>query len=216
MQTTAEDYEPHERDHSPPLLEAIPQPVVEAMSLVMETARDAAKTELAGDLEKLEQDRAAFETERAQLNAALAEAQAAIAAEKSAHQASLKGSQSLRMAALEHDEIVDRLTRERDQLAQRNAELEGQIARMTELALQADKAQLRLDSEHKRLAAELAQSQQMLSEAQQRRDQTAERLKKAQLEIYTLKAQEGDRVSELKRLQRQAGIAGSNDTSPSD
>lgn len=216
MHITPEDSDPQERDHSPPLLEAIPRPVVEAMSLVMEAARAAATTALARDLEKLEQDRAAFEAERAQLNAALAEAQAALKAEQSAHQASLNSSQALRIAALKHDEIVDGLTRQRDQLAQRNADLEGQIAHMTELSQHADQAKLRLDAEHKRLAAELAQSQEMLSEAQLRRDQTAERLKKAQLEIYTLKAQEGDRVSELKRLQRQAGIAGSNDASPSD
>ena len=62
--------------------------------------------------------------------------------------------------------------------------------------------QARLNVEQKYLASELATSQENLAATEKRRLETADRLKKTQLEIYTLKAEVGDMVAELKRLKR--------------
>lgn len=54
--------------------------------------------------------------------------------------------------------------------------------------------------------------QQRYAQLEARRAESTERLKRAQLEIYTLKAEVGDLVSEVKRLKRAGAPTPQNDT----
>lgn len=187
---------------SPPVLGNIPEPVVEAMSLVMQEAHRAASAELESAKQALARDRAEFETQRAALENSLNEAKAGLDAEKAAHQQTIENSESLRSAAQKHDEVVAKLEQERDALQQRCRQLETQVGELSDKGASRAQEQARLTVEQKHLASELATSQENLEATEKRRVETADRLKKAQLEIYTLKAEVGDMAAELKRLKR--------------
>lgn len=187
---------------SPPVLGKIPGPVVEAMSLVMQEAHRAAAADLESAKQALAADRAAFEAQRTELGSSLSEAKAAVEAEKAAHQQTIENSESLRSAAQQHNDVVTKLQQERDALQQRCIQLETQVAELSDKGATRAQEQARLTVEQKHLASELATSQENLAATEKRRLETADRLKKAQLEIYTLKAEVGDMVAELKRLKR--------------
>lgn len=187
---------------SPPVLGKIPGPVVEAMSLVMQEAHRAAAADLKSAKQALAADRAAFEAQRTELESSLSEAKAAVEAEKAAHQQTIENSESLRSAAQQHNDVVTKLQQERDALQQRCIQLETQVAELSDKGATRAQEQARLTVEQKHLASELATSQENLAATEKRRLETADRLKKAQLEIYTLKAEVGDMVAELKRLKR--------------
>ena len=187
---------------SPPVLGKIPGSVVEAMSLVMQEAHRAAAADLESAKQALAADRAAFEAQRTELGSSLSEAKAAVEAEKAAHQQTIENSESLRSAAQQHNDVVTKLQQERDALQQRCIQLETQVAELSDKGATRAQEQARLTVEQKHLASELATSQENLAATEKRRLETADRLKKAQLEIYTLKAEVGDMVAELKRLKR--------------
>ena len=176
---------------SPPVVGTIPESVVEAMRVVMQEAHKAASVELDTLRAELASERSALETERRGLEQALNEAQAAVAAEQAAHQKSLAESEMLRKAGAE-----------RDALQQRCAQLESKLSDLTDKDANHSKEQARLNVEHSHLASELEAAKESLAATEKRRIETAERLKKAQLDIYTLKAEVGDLVAELKRLKR--------------
>lgn len=187
---------------SPPVLGNIPEPVVEAMSLVMQEAQRAASAELESAKRALARDRTEFEAQRAALENSLNEAKAGLDAEKAAHQRTIENSESLRSAAQKHDEVVAKLEQERDALQQRCSQLATQVGELSDKGASRAQEQARLTVEQKHLATELATSQENLAATEKRRVETADRLKKAQLEIYTLKAEVGDMAAELKRLKR--------------
>lgn len=176
---------------SPPVVGTIPESVVEAMRVVMQEAHKAASAELDTLRADLARERSAFETERSSLQQALTEAQAAVTAEQSAHQKSLAESEMLRQAGAE-----------RDALQQHCAQLESKLSDLTDKDATQAKEQARLNVEHSHLASELEAAKESLAATEKRRVETADRLKKAQLDIYTLKAEVGDLVAELKRLKR--------------
>lgn len=187
---------------TPPVLGAIPDAVVDAMGLVMREAQKAAQRELEGIRAQLDNDRSVFESQREKLKAELNEAQTALEAEKTAHQQTIRNSESLRTAATKHDQIVAQLKQERDALQQRCTQLETQVSDLSNKGATRAQEQARLSVEQKHLESELLNAQETLSATEKRRLETADRLKKAQLEIYTLKAEVGDMVAELKRLKR--------------
>lgn len=176
---------------SPPVVGTIPESVVEAMRLVMQEAHNAASAELDTLRADLERERSAFEAERSHLEQALNEAKAAVAAEQAAHQKSLAESEMLRKAGAE-----------RDALQRRCKQLGSELSDLTDKDANHSTEQARLNVEHSHLASELEAAKESLAATEKRRVETADRLKKAQLDIYTLKAEVGDLVAELKRLKR--------------
>ena len=243
MQTNNTDSDEMNRDTAaPPLLNAIPESVIEAMGLVMKEAEKAASEQLESAKVVLATDRAAFEVQRANLETELSETKTALAAEKAAHQQAIDSSESLRIAAQQHEEIVNRLTRERDEaqalsqdlkseksdlqkghqskgaelqqlnaqiielrhqledLQQSKTQLEAETARLAEKDVSAAQEQSQLTLKNRELTTNLIATKETLTATEKRRMETVDRFKKAQLEIFTLKAQVSDMVSELKLL----------------
>lgn len=229
---------------APPLLNAIPESVIAAMGLVMKEAEKAASDQLESAKAGLATDRAAFEVQRANLETELSETKAALAAEKAAHQQSIESSESLQIAEQQHEEIVNRLTRERDEaralsqdlkseksdlqkghqskgaelqqlsaqvielrhqledLQQSKSQLEAETARLTEKDVSAEQEHAHLTLKNRKLTTDLIATKETLTATEKRRMETVDRFKKAQLEIFTLKAEVGDMVSELKLLKQ--------------
>lgn len=245
MQTNNTDSDEMDRDAVvPPVLKAIPESVLEAMSLVMKEAEKAASDQFESAKAGLATDRATFEAQRANLETELSETKAALAAEKAAHQQTNESSESLHIAEQQHKEIVNRLTRERDEaralsqdlkseksdlqkghqskgaelrqlnaqiielrqqledLQQSKSQLEAETARLAEKDVNAAQEHARLMVENRKRDTDLIATKETLTATEKRRIETVDRFKKAQLEIFTLKAEVGDMVSELKHLRR--------------
>lgn len=247
VQTNKTDADDMNRDEAaPPELNTIPKSVIEAMRLVMKEAQKAASDQLENAKAALKRDRTAFEGQKAKLENELTETKAALEAEKASHHRTIESSESLRVAAQQHEEIVHRLTKERDQaralnqglesdkselqkdhqskgteLRQLNAQLvelkqqledlelkksqlETETTRLSDKDVKATQENARLTAENRKLTAELMMANEALSNTEKRRQDTVDRFKKVQIEIFNLKAEVGEKVSELKRLKRAA------------
>jgi len=141
-----------------------PTPVIEAMHVVMEQAREEARSEVDITIAAYESEKAEFEAQRSKLVSSLKRMQEALSAEQAAHRTTREQAKAEIDAAISQNGSLEQLEAELEALRTVNeeiethnkdlhAELDGQKKAREQLSVELDQSRVREDESKQRILA---------------------------------------------------------------